>query len=106
MVDVYGNERNLERNDVYMFLKENKLEQYWAEFERQGYDDMKQLLTMTPNELDEVLIKDIGIRKIGHQKRLKVLFAVRSVVDKDEEQKNERERDFQHDSVKKTRSCK
>lgn len=42
-----------ERNDVYIFLNENSLEQYWNEFDRQGYNDMNHLLTMTPNELEE-----------------------------------------------------
>ena len=102
MADFYANEKN----DVYIFSKENNLEQYWTEFDRQGYDDMNQLLTMTPNELDEVLIKDIGIRKIGHQKRLKAMFAVRYVVDKEGKQKDEPEQDFEKESVNKTRRCK
>lgn len=95
-----------ERNDVYIFLKENRLEQYWNEFDRQGYDDMNHLLTMTPNELEEALIKDIGIRKIGHQKRLKAVFAVRSVVNKDGKQKDGPEQDSEKHSLNKTASCK
>jgi hypothetical protein len=43
MADFYANEKN----DVYIFLKENNLELYWTEFDRQGYDDMNQLLNMT-----------------------------------------------------------
>ena len=37
-------------NDVYLFLKENNFLQYWSSFDREGYDDMKQLLEMTRDE--------------------------------------------------------
>ena len=63
-------------NDVYLFLKENNFLQYWSSFDREGYNDMKQLLEMTPDELEQALV--IGIKKIGHLKRLKALLAIRS----------------------------
>lgn len=66
-------------NDVYLFLKENNFLQYWSSFDREGYNDMKQLLDMTPDELEQALAQDIGIKKTGHLKRLKALLAIHSV---------------------------
>lgn len=66
-------------NDVYLFLKENNFLQYWSSFDREGYDGMKQLLDMTPDELEQALAQDIGIKKTGHLKRLQALLAIHSV---------------------------
>ena len=67
---------------------------------------MDYLLTMTPHELEEVLINDIGIRKIGHRKRIKALFAVRSVVKKDGKQDGRNEQDCKKNSLGKTAKCR
>ena len=73
-----GTHSSVNANDVYLFLKDNSLLQYWPDFDREGYDNMNQLLEMTPDELEGALAQDIGIKKKGHLKRVKALLAIRS----------------------------
>ena len=65
-------------NEVYIYLKENGFEQYWSNFDSNGYDNIEQLTKMSPDELDEVF-DDVKMLKKGHRKRLKALLAIRSV---------------------------
>ena len=44
-----GTHSSVNANDVYLFLKDNSLLQYWPDFDREGYDNMNQLLEMTPD---------------------------------------------------------
>ncbi|CAB4016594.1 uncharacterized protein LOC110249849 [Paramuricea clavata] len=84
-------------NDVYLFLKENNfLQLYWSSFDREDYDDMKQLLEMTPDELEQALAQDIGIKKIGHLKRLKALLAIHST------RGNSNEKEYEDKDAKKS----
>ena len=91
-------------NDVYLFLKENNFLQYWSSFDREGYDDMKQLLEMTPDELEQALAQDIGIKKIGHLKRLKALLAIHSTRGNSNEKEYE-DKDAKKSSYK-TQKCR
>ena len=79
---------NENTNDVYIFLKENNLTEYWSSFDYNGYDDLKQLQEMTTDEIEEVLRDDVGIQKRGHRKRLQALLAVQSVRDRDRDRKD------------------
>ena len=70
--------------------------QYWPDFDREGYDNMNQLLQMTPDELEEALAQDVGIKKKGHLKRVKALLAIHSAT------KNPKGTEHQDKDVKKS----
>ena len=57
---------------IYIYLKENGFEQYWSNFDSNGYDNTEQVTKMSPDELDEVF-NDVKMLKKGHRKRLKAL---------------------------------
>ena len=40
--------------------------EHWSRFDNNGYDDLKQLKEMTPDEIEEVLRDDVCIQKKRH----------------------------------------
>jgi NADH:ubiquinone oxidoreductase subunit F (NADH-binding) len=52
---------------IQTFLEKNNLSQYVNKFMELGYDDLKQLLDMQPEEIIDVLKEVVLYGKSGHQ---------------------------------------
>ena len=66
-------------NEVISFLSEHNLSQYLESFINNGYDDMQQLVSLSQEELEEV-VSDVGMTMEGHIKRFIAAISIRKSI--------------------------
>ena len=66
-------------NEVISFLSEHNLSQYLESFINNGYDDMQQLISLSQEELEEV-VSDVGMTMKCHIKRFIAAISIRKSI--------------------------
>ena len=67
------------KNEVISFLSEHNLSQYLESFINNGYDDMQQLVSLSQEELEEV-VSDVRMSMKGHIKRFIAAISIRKSI--------------------------